>query len=554
MSTAALHSLIARVRQLTDPSASHQSDRMLLEAYTQAGQQEAFAALVRRHGRLVFGICKRILRHDADAEDAFQATFLVLANKAGHVRWQESIANWLYSVALRVARQAQVRQARRRRHEQLAHECRPTTSSGETTPEALGLLDCEIQRLPQHYRAPLLLCHLEGLSPEEAAARLGWTVGSVRGRLHRARELLRDRLRQPALLPLPLEGSGLSPAPPTALVGSAVGLALRFASDPAGSAVPAAVAALTQGALFEMTLHKLFTSLLAVFVVGLACAGTVLALSRSGVPRPSAVVATLRNDDDDEKKPTREEAETRALRRRTTFATLRAASAKTITVDIDCDHPLTISFDLASKPGIVHAREPVAIESLPLGKPVALRLAEDHRTVTAIRSFGKKIEGTITAVDPKNTVVTVKDEDDDDDKNAAPKAIPLAKNGRVLLRSYPTTLPQLVPGLKVQVEYAADGKSAVEINADFPEHKEHLRTQIKSFDADASRLTVEHDDQEFTFDVEKNCRIQLDGKVVSLKEMPKGCFVIVHVTGKAVNAVDSIWAQTEKGTPVQLLD
>jgi RNA polymerase sigma factor (sigma-70 family) len=553
MSTAALHSLIARVRQLTDPAASPQSDRMLLEAYTQAGQQEAFAALVRRHGRLVFGICKRILRHDADAEDAFQATFLVLANKASHVRWQESIANWLYSVALRVARQAQVRQARRRRHEQLAHECRPTAAPGESTPEALGLLDHEIQRLPQHYRAPLLLCHLEGLSPEEAAARLGWSVGSLRGRLHRARELLRDRLRQPALLPLPLDGSGWSPAPPTALVGSAVGLALRFASDPAGSAVPATVAALTQGALFKMTLHKLATSLLAVLVVGLACAGTVLALGRSTIPLPSAVVPTLRNDDDDEKKPTREEAETSALRRRTTIAILRAASAKTITVDLDCDHPLTISFDLASKPSVIHARETVALDSLPLGKPVALRLAEDHRTVTALRSFGKRFEGTITAVDPKSLVVTVKDEDDDD-KNATPKAIPLAKNGRVLLRSYPSTLPQLVPGLKVQVEYAADGKSAVEINADFPEHKEHLRTEIKSFDADASKLTVEHNDQEFTFDVEKNCRIHLDGKPVTLKELPKGCPVIVHVTGKAVNAVDTIWAQTEKGAPIQLLD
>jgi RNA polymerase sigma factor (sigma-70 family) len=155
----------------------------------------AFAEVVRRHGPMVLGVCQRVLRHYQDAEDAFQATFLVLAEKAQRLRRPELLANWLYGVAYRTALHARQRGARRREHEREAASMCAAKSEQEMGSEELRrLLDEELSRLPEKYRTPLVLCYLEGKTNEEAARLLGWPVGSMSYRLGRGRELLRKRL------------------------------------------------------------------------------------------------------------------------------------------------------------------------------------------------------------------------------------------------------------------------------------------------------------------------------------------------------------------------
>jgi RNA polymerase sigma factor (sigma-70 family) len=182
------------------PGAADPTDAELLHRFALRDDHAAFAALVRRHGPMVFGVCRRVLRDPHDAEEAFQSTFLVLVRKAGVLRQPDRLGNWLYGVANRVARKAKVSAARRNGHERAAAgpAWAPAVESGDG-PELRALLDEEMVALPEKYRAPLVLCYLEGLTNEDAARRLGWAPGSMSYRLARGRELLRRRLTRRGL-------------------------------------------------------------------------------------------------------------------------------------------------------------------------------------------------------------------------------------------------------------------------------------------------------------------------------------------------------------------
>jgi RNA polymerase sigma factor (sigma-70 family) len=187
------------------------TDNELLARFARRRDESAFAQIVRRHGPMVLRVCRRVLGSAHDAEDAFQATFLVLAGKAGSVRWQASAANWLHKVAYHVALRARAAAARRR-----VHEARPEGRAGVdpleelTARELLGVLDEELTRLPGRYRAPLVVCYLEGATRDEAARQLGCTLGTLKRRLERGRELLRRRLARRGLsLAVPLASAEL---------------------------------------------------------------------------------------------------------------------------------------------------------------------------------------------------------------------------------------------------------------------------------------------------------------------------------------------------------
>jgi RNA polymerase sigma factor (sigma-70 family) len=171
------------------------SDGQLLERFADRRDEAAFDALVGRHGKLVFSVCRRLLDHEEDAEDAFQATFLVLVRQARSITKRDSVASWLYGVAYRVARKARAKRAR-----QQARQTTLTDVPGAEHVtdllwrELMTLLDEEVSRLPWKFRVPFVLCCLEGNTNEEAARLLGRPVGTVSGQLWRARERLRTRL------------------------------------------------------------------------------------------------------------------------------------------------------------------------------------------------------------------------------------------------------------------------------------------------------------------------------------------------------------------------
>src|SRR4051812_47938034 len=165
-------------------------------------REAAFRALVIRHGPMVLGVCRRILDDPHAAEDAFQATFLVLVKKARTLRNRDRVTSWLYGVAQRVARKARAESARRRVVES---RLVPEVVHGDgdhAQAELRAVIDEEIGRLPEHYRLPLILCHLEGMRHHEAAERLGCPVGTVESRLSRARDQLRARLVRRGVAPV----------------------------------------------------------------------------------------------------------------------------------------------------------------------------------------------------------------------------------------------------------------------------------------------------------------------------------------------------------------
>jgi RNA polymerase sigma factor (sigma-70 family) len=244
------------------------TDRQLLQRIAGHREEAAFAVLVQRHGPMVLGVCRRILHDPHDADDAFQATFLVLARKAGSLANPEKLANWLYGVACRTAARAKAEAARRRMHErQFPDMASPEarSSSGESFHEFRPVLDEELQRLPDKYRAPLVLCYLEGRTYAEAAQVLGWAEGTVSGRLARAREVLRGRLTRRGVtlsagaFALALSQESAPAAVPPALAATAAKAAMLFAAGSAAAGagiVPGPAAALAEGVLQTMLAAK----------------------------------------------------------------------------------------------------------------------------------------------------------------------------------------------------------------------------------------------------------------------------------------------------------
>jgi RNA polymerase sigma factor (sigma-70 family) len=295
MANGQLSKAIRQLRRLLGVSGtSDPSDRQLLERFVALRDEEAFTVLVERYGPLVWGVCRRILVNDADAEDAFQAAFWVLARKAQAIQWHESIGNWLYGVACRTAWKVRSKADLRRRHEQQAALMNSSPAEENTSwPELRCVLDEELGRLPARYRMPLLLCYLHGKSRDEAAQELGWSVGTVKGCLERGRELLRSRLTQrglvltTALLPTVLANGIVTAAPPT-LVNATVNMV-------AAGTVPAAVQALSQEVLTAMIWSKWKMTVAVLVFMSVIGTGTGMWVwqARAGTEQPNQPPAVL---------------------------------------------------------------------------------------------------------------------------------------------------------------------------------------------------------------------------------------------------------------------
>lgn len=262
MPTAQANLLLQHVRGLVVAQATDKLlDRQLLERFTERGEEAAFAALVRRHGPLVLGVCRRVLHDWHDAEDAFQATFLVLARKAGSIAKSEALGSWLYKVAYRVAVRARGQAALRHARERQAGPRMQADPLAEVTGrELLTVLDEELHRLPERYRAPLVLYYLQGQARDRVARQLGWSLRTVCRRLAQGRECLRARLKRRHFeLPAALLLAGLAHGAARALPGPLATVTVRSAAEAGIAAASGVALRLAAGTLAAMTLQKIKT-------------------------------------------------------------------------------------------------------------------------------------------------------------------------------------------------------------------------------------------------------------------------------------------------------
>ncbi|VTR94949.1 sigma-70 family rna polymerase sigma factor : RNA polymerase sigma factor, sigma-70 family OS=Singulisphaera acidiphila (strain ATCC BAA-1392 / DSM 18658 / VKM B-2454 / MOB10) GN=Sinac_7487 PE=4 SV=1: Sigma70_r2: Sigma70_r4_2 [Gemmata massiliana] len=266
-----------------------QTDGQLLDAYSDHRDGAAFAELVRRHGPMVWGVCRRMLPNRQDAEDAFQATFLVLVRKSASVRPAERVGNWLHGVAVRAAQKAAV--SARRRERSVEGVADPAVVESGAWRDVLPILDEELSLLPDKYRSVIVLCDLEQMTRTAAARRLGVPEGTVAGWLARARALLGNRLARrgvgtPALAALISERvvSALVPAP---LVRTTIEAANQAGPTPTG------VATLTEGVIRTMFLKKIRSAAIAVLVaLGVVASGAVLLTRPTVAAQPARTEAT----------------------------------------------------------------------------------------------------------------------------------------------------------------------------------------------------------------------------------------------------------------------
>jgi RNA polymerase sigma factor (sigma-70 family) len=276
-----MHSVIRHLRRTMLPGGEDGlNDRQLLERFLARRDGEAFEALVRRHGPMVLGVCRRVIGNVHDAEDAFQATFLVLVRRAAALAAPELLGNWLYGVAYRTALEAKARKARRSaREKQVADMPQPRVDSEEVRQDLQFLLDEELNRLPEPYRVPIVLCDLEGLSRKDVARQLNLPEGTLSSRLATGRKKLADNLTRrgvvlsSAALAAVLGRSALTACVPSALVVSVTRAATLLAAGQAAG-VSAEVAALTEGVLHAMVSSKL--KLATVVLVLVALSGAVI--------------------------------------------------------------------------------------------------------------------------------------------------------------------------------------------------------------------------------------------------------------------------------------
>jgi RNA polymerase sigma factor (sigma-70 family) len=293
--------LLLHLRKVIETEAARQlSDGEALRRFAAQREEAAFATLMQRHGPLVMGVCRHFLRHEQDAEDAFQATFLVLARQAGSIRKEHSVASWLYGVAYRIAMKARRSAARRRRHEAQA----PAPAEAAPAPdnawrELQALLDEELNRLPEKYRTPFVLCCLEAKSKKEAAEELGWKEGTVSSRLAQARKLLQQRLARrgvelsAVLAGLAVAGEGVA-AVPLAVAVTVLQASLWFAAGgpEATARASAQAAAWAQAALRSLALGRAKLPAVLLLLLALTGGGAAALLWRPPPPpRPAAPAA-----------------------------------------------------------------------------------------------------------------------------------------------------------------------------------------------------------------------------------------------------------------------
>jgi RNA polymerase sigma factor (sigma-70 family) len=283
------------VRLFEGESVAGLGEGELLARFVNRRDEAAFEALVTRLGPMVLGVARRMLSDPHDVDDAFQATFLVLVRRAGSIRDRDLVAAWLHGVASKVARRARAESTRRKARERVAMVPEAVEEKGDSGwLELRALIDEEIERLPEEHRRAVVLCDVEGLSREEAALRLGWSLNMVRGRLERARGRLRGRLARRGVAP---SGAWMAlkvvpPVPSPSLVSATIRASLAFSSSRMATGLASASAvALSKGVLRMMMLSKLKVGLAVLVSAGFVAGGTGMLAAQGPGDKPGVKAA-----------------------------------------------------------------------------------------------------------------------------------------------------------------------------------------------------------------------------------------------------------------------
>jgi RNA polymerase sigma factor (sigma-70 family) len=517
------------------------TDGQLLECYLAQREEGAFAALVRRHGPMVLSVCRRVLHNVHDAEDAFQATFLILVRKADSVVPRQLVGNWLYGVAYRTALKARTMNARRRAREERVRDMPRPEVFGEDGGwrELQPLLDRELSRLPEKHRALVVLCDLEGKTRKEAARLLDLSEGTVSSRLARARAALARRLARHrvalsagALAALLTRQAAAVPAP---LVMSTVKAATRLAAgEAAAGVISAQVAALAEGVIKAMWITKLKIAtalLLAAAVVGW---GVGLLTQPALADKPAKVKkeGDRGKGDTGKGKKTAQKADPSIV-----HGVVKAVDTaqNTITIHLlDKKQKVAKTFALAKEVQIFleegRKGQQGKLTDLAEGTGVTLKLSEDGKTVTAIAGRGPNVQGAVKAVDAGRHTITVAGK-------FGEKTYALGKDVRISRPSGKKgeqgQLADLVEGAPVSLQLSVNRQTVLAIAI----HHPTLFAMVQAVDAGKNTVTIltksKEGAEEKTLPLGKEARIVLPdpkGGEGRLKDLAKGTSVTLNLS------------------------
>jgi RNA polymerase sigma factor (sigma-70 family) len=491
------------------------ADGELLRSFVTERDEIAFEELVRRHGPMVLGVCRRVLRNAHDAEDAFQATFLVLVRKAASLPSRPTLGDWLYGVAYHTALKAKATAARRRAKEAKVREM-PQPKDGDELVwrELRPLLDRELNRLPARYRAPIVLCDLEEKTRKQAAAQLGWPEGTLSSRLARARALLARRLARHGLilsggsLALLLAQNAASACVSAPLQASTLQAATLTAAGAAAGAVSTPVATLTQGVLNAMFLDKMKAVFKVVLALGIAGIGTDLLIHRvlaeklsipngKDSPRKPVLPAKPVDQSGFQKPGSSGKAETNEVSgvvRSVDAARIALRGKQKLAQTFDVAPQAKVYLDDGSEGGSKLGFSEGRLSDITEGTAVTLRLSEDRRTVVRIWVEGSNVQGVLRAMNEPARTVTVA-VGIGKGKTAREKTFRVANAVSVVLHGQPhdkraPTKHQLadVPvGALVTLKLSAGQNLVTSIQAEGPV----IHGTLKALDIEKSTITVD---------------------------------------------------------------
>jgi len=544
MATASLNGTLRKVFEGVRDSAGH-GDGELLARYRSLRDEDAFGSLVRRHGPMVLGVCRRVLRDSHAADDAFQTTFLVLAKRADTVRPPDRLAPWLYGVAFRTALKARGRAFRRQQveHDYATETATRTLPTASEAHDLLPALDEQLNALPEKYRTPLVLCGVQGLNKTEAAERLGLPEGTVSSRLARAREMLRERLvRRGVAVPsaafaVLFTADTLQAAVPTSLTASTLGIALG------SGAIPATVLALSHEVIRSMTLFKLqFLGTIAM-AVSLVGGGFGLLAIQADEKKPQPVPGEVKkpqpakpSGDDPNRKPNGDDPNRKDGEKPTKPAKPAIKAGGRVGAVDAKENTITLltkgEGGLVEKVMKVPAGAKVFIDDkeakltdVPKGS-VASFLAgapKDGKPdeITEVRVTGANVGGVIKQVDATSLSL-------ESEKN--PQTLKLTADTKVTVAGKDAKIGDLKAGEKVAIILSADGASVLSLAGGFkPDGEKPIKTnkftgKVTTVDAAAKTIAVagKGEGNEIVVKLTADAKVTVDGKESKLGSIAKG--------------------------------